>query len=170
MVLKGDGPEASRLYFSKSEGMSYLGHIRFLGNGAMGPDLPLVENGESGSFEVSVEDASSLQVGQDILIGWVITDAFVAAHDMTGTWQAFNGTWQPFFQREVVGIDTDVTPHRVQVDVPLRYASLMSDSASIRVQDGLLSECGVEGLGLSNAVAWSAAWAKIRSMCFPWSL
>ena len=37
----------------------------------------------------------------------------VAEHGMTGTWQAFNGTWQPFFRRTVVAIDRDVTPHAV---------------------------------------------------------
>lgn len=160
VVLKGASSTDSRLFFSQSTGMAHLGHIRFLGNGAMGPDLPLAVDGESGSFEVFVEDATSLEVGQDIAIGWVITDAFIAAHDMTGTWEAFNGTWQPFFQREVVSIDTETTPHRVQVDVPLRYLSRVSDSASIRTQNGLLSGCGVEDLGLSNAVAWSAAWAQ----------
>ena len=160
VVLKGVSPEASRLYFSQSNGMAYLGHIRFLGSPAMGADLPLAQDGESGSFEVFVEDASSLEVGQDIVIGWVITEAFVAAHDMTGTWEAFNGTWQPFFQREVVSIDMETTPHRVEVDVPLRYLSKVSDSASIRTQNGLLGDCGVEDLGLSNAVAWSAAWAQ----------
>ena len=158
IVLRGVSPEVSRLFFSKSEGMSYTSHIRFAGSNAL-EDWPLELDGESGSTEVFLADASGLEEGQDIAIGWVITDAFVAEHDMTGTWGAFNGTWQPFFLREIVAIDLESTPHRVEVDVPLRYRSRVSNLASIRLQSGLLSECGVENLGVSNAISWSAAWA-----------
>ena len=40
---------------------------------------------------------------------FVITDAFIAEHQMTGTWQAFNGTWQPFFWRKVTALGSDGT-------------------------------------------------------------
>jgi hypothetical protein len=162
VVLRGESSAESRLYFTKSEGMGYQGHIRFVGNLSSDLEIPLAEDGESRSFQVHVEDASALSIGEDIAIGWVITPGFVAAHGMEGTWQAFNDTWQPFFWREVVGVDTSGNPHVVTVDVPLRYPARVSDMASIRRYTGYLEECGVESLGFANAVEWSAAWAQMQ--------
>jgi len=105
-------------------------------------------------------DAGDLMPGEDISIGWIITDDFVEDHGMTGTWQAFNGRWQPFYWRTIVSIDRSVTPHRITIDVPLRSAALLRDSPTIRRHPGLLSEVGIEALGVSNAVDWEAAWAE----------
>jgi hypothetical protein len=81
---------------------------------------------------------------------------------MTGTWTAFNGTWRPFFRRQVVAVDTATSPHVVTLDVPLRYPALRRDQASLRRESGYLREVGVENLGVSNAVAWDDAWASTR--------
>ena len=57
-----------------------------------------------------------------------------------------------------MAVDTQQTPHRVTLDIPLRYHALTRDQASIRKQTGYLEECGVEDLSLGNAVAWGDAW------------
>ena len=159
VVLRGEGPETSRLYFTSSVDMAYLGHVTFAGALTHDLELPLVTDAGPRDFTVEVEDAGDLAVGDDVAIGWVITPEFVEEHVMTGSWQAFNDTWQPFFRREVVNIDRTASPHRVTLDVPLRYPAKIRDGASLRREHGYLSECGFESLGVANAVAWDDAWA-----------
>ncbi len=158
VVLRGDGAESSRLRFTQSEGLGYSSHIRFHGDQSTDLETALAADAQSRSTHISVVDADGLAPGDDIAVGWVITDEFREEHGMLATWQAFNDTWQPFFRRQVVAVDTAVTPHLVTVDVPLRYTAKTRDAATIRREPGWLSEVGVEGLGLANAVDWDAAW------------
>lgn len=160
VVLRGAGPDSSRLYFTRSEGMSYGSHIRFAGSDASDLEVPLASDGQSRSATVEVTDAGDLQVGDSVVVGFVISEAFVAEHGMQNVWTAFNNSWQPWFWRRVVAIERDSSPQRITLDVPLRYRSKIRDAASIRRVPGLISECGVEQLGLANAVSWSEAWAQ----------
>jgi hypothetical protein len=159
-VLRGEGPDLSRLYFTRSADMSYRSHITFRAALAGDLEIPLAADGEAKLFAFEVADAGDLAVGDDVAIGWVITPEFIDEHGMTGTWQAFNDTWQPFFRRDVVEIDRSASPQRVVVDVPTRYPPRVRDRASVRRERGALRECGVESLGLSNAVEWAAAWEQ----------
>ena len=161
IVLRGAGETETRVYFTKVTGMAGQSHIGIAGSVTQGPDLPLAVDGVNRSFVVYLNDASSLQPGDDISIGWVITNAFVAEHGMTGTWQAFNGTWQPVFRRKVVAVNTAVSPHEVRLDVPSRYPAKVRDSASVRKETGYLQECGIERLSIANAVDFDAAWTQI---------
>ncbi|MBI3736632.1 hypothetical protein HY256_09000, partial [Candidatus Sumerlaeota bacterium] len=112
--------------------------------------------------------------GQEIAIGWVITDAFIADHGMTGTWVSFNGQWKPFFRRKIKWLDTSVTPNKVYVDVPLRYPALVRDSASIRPLTlspsvhGYLKECGLEDLAVTNAstASCAATYDQVQAITF----
>jgi hypothetical protein len=162
VVLRGEGAFASRIRFTRHEAMTGKSHLTFRGQPTVGAEHVLAADGAAGADEVLVADVSGLAVGDDVLVGWTITDAFVAEHGMTGTWQAFNGTWQTFFRRAVVAVDTASTPPRVTLDVPLRYAAKVRDGASLRVATGALEEVGVFDLGLANAVGWDEAWANER--------
>ncbi|RME52339.1 MAG: hypothetical protein D6795_06825, partial [Deltaproteobacteria bacterium] len=162
IVLRGEGPQASRLSFTRFAGMTGKSHITFQGDVEEGADILLVEDGIDRATFVEVADATSLAVGDDIAVGWVITDDFVEEHGMSLSWQAFNGTWRPFFRRRVVGLDLASTPHRVFLDVPLRYPAKTRDFASIRKETGYLSEVGIESLGVANAVGWEDAWSELR--------
>jgi PKD repeat protein len=159
-VLRGEGPENTRVYFTASSGISYNAHITFAGTVAREADIPLAQDGENRSFVVKVGDASALNVGDEVAVDWTITDAFVAEHGMTGTWLTFNGLWKPFFRREIVAIDRNVTPQEVTLDVPLRYPAKLRDGASLRRESGYLSECVVQDLALSNAVDTDTAWQQ----------
>lgn len=159
-VLRGEGPTASRIFFTRSAGMTSKGHITFRGNVQQESDILLAVDGVSRSHTVHVPDAGTLTIGDEIAVGWVITDAFVEEHGMTGTWQAFNGQWRTFFRRTIVDIDRAVTPHAITLDVPLRYPAKLRDAASIRRETGYLSECGIESLGVATAVDWDAAWEE----------
>src|SRR5690606_15344702 len=66
----------------------------------------------------------------------------------------------PFFRSKVVAVDTSVTPHRVELDVPLRYTAKVRDGASVQKESGYLREVGIQSLGVSNAVTWTQAWAE----------
>ena len=165
VVIRGEDPDpdtGTRVYFTQVTGMAGKAHITFRGGLSEGPDLLLAEDVENQSFTVALDDASSLNVGDDINVGWVITDDFIAEHAMTGTWVSFNGQWKPFFRRQVIAIDDTITPHVVSLDVPLRYPAKMRDSASVRVETGHMVECGLEDLAIANAVDWYDAWGEER--------
>jgi hypothetical protein len=162
VVLAGDGPEISRMVFSQSDGMSYQSHIRLGGADSWGGEVALVADGLSRASTVEVADASTFEIGDDVALGWVISELFVAEHGMTGVWQAFNGDWHPFFFRRVSAVNTEANPHTLTFDVPLRYPARVSNQASVRHREGVVREVGVQGLGLSNAVSWSAAWAQTQ--------
>ncbi len=160
LVVRGDGPAATRLWFTSYAGLSHGAHLSL--GGALGSDLELPLASDAAAFETTVEvaDAGGLAVGDDVALGWTITPDFVADHGMTGTWKAFNGTWQPFFRRAVVAIDATQTPHQLVLDVPLRYRALIRDGASLRRETGWRREVGVESIGVSNAVGWQEAWSE----------
>ena len=160
VVLRGEGPAASRLWFTASEGRSHRSHVTFAGDLRHDLELPLVEDASARTTEVLVADAADLAVGDDVTLGHVITEAFVEEHGMTGTWRAFNDTWQPFAWRTVVAVCEDTMPHRVTLDVPLRYPLEMRDAASLRRMQGMLAEVGFEGLGVADAVDWEQAWSE----------
>lgn len=158
-VLRGAGATQSALHFSQHQGMSNKAHLTFAGKVQYGAELALAQDASTRSTSVVLTDLGALKVGDAVALGWVITPDFVTEHQMVGVWNpAFIGVWKPIFRRQVVAIDA--AQKRVTLDVPLRYPAKLRDQASLRVESGYLSDCGVEQLGLSNAVAWADAWAQ----------
>lgn len=160
IILRGEGTTATFVYFTSVPSSAGTGHITFRGIVTRSNEALLAEDGQSRFFEVRVEDASGFAVGDNVAVGWVITDEFIAEHGMTGTWVSFNGQWKPFFRREIVAIDLVSMPNVITLDVPLRYPAKMRDGASLRREEGYLKECGVEAIALSNAVEKTAAWSQ----------
>jgi hypothetical protein len=142
--------------------MTNRSHLTLRGTPRRGAEHALARDGVPFATTVYVADATGLKAGDDVDLGFVISDAFVAEHGMTGVWRPFVGSWQPFFRRAVVAVDTRAVPHRVTLDVPLRYPTKLRDGASLRVVSGLLAQVGVEDLGLSNAAAGKDAWKNNR--------
>lgn len=165
VVLRGDGPESTQVYFTKYLAMEGRSHVLFTGGLTQGAEFSLAEDGVNGTTRVSVMNATGLSVGDEVSLGWIITDDFVAEHAMTGTWYVFNGQWRPVFRREITAIDTSVSPNVVTLDVPLRYPAKLRDGASLRRETGYLSECGLEDLALANAVTYADAWLNEREHC-----
>jgi hypothetical protein len=163
IVLRGDGPSSTRLFFTRHSNMSDQAHIKFRGQLQETGETLLADNGESTSHTVTVDDASDFSMGDEVHIGWIITDEFIAEHNMTGTWQVANGQWRNFFRREITDVDTVSSPHTITLDVPLRYAAKTRDSASIRHADGYVESCGIESMALSNAVNYDSAWTNNRA-------
>ena len=162
IVLRGEGPDKSRVYFTSFAGMAYKGHIVFKGALHFGPDIALTEDGKNRASNVQCAAGSLPAIGDDVSLGWTITDEFIAEHGMTDTWRAFNGTWQRFFRRNVVALGQGNSSVPVILDVPLRYSAKLRDGASLRVETGYIEECGIEDIGVANAVAWDDAWSQFQ--------
>ena len=163
IVLRGEDYQSTKLFFTRFSGFAYQSHILFQGNLQQSHEELLVANAAAYQNEVYVHDASQFAVGDDVVLGWNITDEFIDEHQMTGTWDhstnAFKYTWQPFFRRQVMAVDTQSNPNKITVDVPLRYLALVRDAASIKKETGYLEEVGVEKLSLGNAIDWDDAWS-----------
>jgi len=160
VVVRGAGPQASRVYFTRAQGLSYAAHLTLRGKLVAAPPLALVTDGAAGAKVVEVADASSLSPGDDVSLGWTISPEFIAEHAMTDVWTAFIGKWKPIFRRRVLWIDRATTPQRVTLDVPLRYPAKRRDQAALQRETGYLTGCAVEQLALANAVGWAAAWGQ----------
>ncbi len=159
IVLRGDGPSKSRIRFTSHKDMAHKAHITIGSAPKATSEHLLAVDATSLATVVEVGDAGELAPGDDVDLGWVISEEFIAEHGMKGTWKAFNGTWQPFFRRDVVAVDKSVTPHLVTLDVPLRYPAKVRDKASLKRTTGWLREVGVQSVGLANAVSWTDAWS-----------
>lgn len=160
IVLRGEGAEKTRLWMTSSEGMSYTSHVTFQGALVYGDDLLLRVDGAARGESVEIEGASGLEPGDDVVLGWTISDEFIDEHGMNGVWGAFNGDWQPFLWRTVVAVETLPGGELIHLDVPLRYPAKVRDGASLRSVSGALREVGVEDLGVADAVSWELAWEQ----------
>lgn len=151
IVIRGAGAGKTRLFFHDETSPKGTNIIM---NGESSSDLGamLVRDADRFSRDLYVEDASGWSVGDDIDVGWVISDAFIAEHGMTGVWKAHNGKWLSFFRPNIVAIDTGVTPNRITVDVPLRYPVKLRDQASVKRRTAYIEECGIEDLSIANAI------------------
>ena len=156
VIIRGGGPSRSRLWFTRSSGMTGRSHITFRGSVTTVTESMLREDADARQFSLHVENPADFAVGDDVTIGWNISDAFVAEHQMVGVWTAFNGTWQPFFRRTVTQVADDV----IRVDVPIRYPTLTRDDAAVRRVTGYVTQVGVEDLGVADATTWDAAWSE----------
>ena len=153
IVLVGEGPEKSRLWFTKNTAMTDKSSLLFKGTVVQGTEVHLAEDGIQRSKKVVLEDSASLDVGQEVALGWVITDEFVEEHGMSDYWTVFNGQWVPFFRRQI----TTIAGNQISLDVPSRYSSKLRDLASLRIESGYISECGIQDIAVSNTIERSDA-------------
>ncbi len=159
VVIAGEGSTRTRVHFTQSEGTTSGSGMRFSGAAApVGEGWLLAEDGEARSHEVVVADPSGLEPGMAVALGWTITDDFRRDHGMASYWDFAAGSWRTFFRRTVVSVEGAV----VTLDVPLRYPAGVRDGASLRPDEGYLTEVGVVGLAVSTAVSTDAALAADR--------
>ena len=148
VVIAGEGPDKSQLWFSKETAMTDNASILFKGSVQQSPDYLLTQDALSRSHNVFVENATELSPDQDVALGWIISPEFVEEHGMAQYWEAFNDRWVPFFRRDITTITEDI----VSLDVPTRYNGKLRDQASLRIESGYLFECGIQDIGVSNAI------------------
>lgn len=160
VVLRGAGREDTQLCFTSFENMSNRAHLTLAGQVERGPDLFLAQDGKTRDKTVALKTLEGLAVGDEVSVGWVITQDFVKEHGMEGYWKPFYDQWKPVFRRTVIAIDAASSPASVTLDIPLRYDAKVRDQASLRKERGYLKECGIEELSVSNAVIWEDAWKQ----------
>jgi hypothetical protein len=154
--LRGAGVDTTRVQFT-STGLAYDAHIRIGAVPLYEDDVALAADADARDTSVRITDATGFAVGSDIVIGHVISEAFVAAHGMTNVWGPFNNSWQVFARRRVTAVDTTTTPHTVHIDVPLRAPALLRDGASVRRPSSMLSNVGVANMSIHNVVGEAEA-------------
>ena len=162
-VLTGDGLDASFLSFTRHEGMSDVNHLQFQGGLSAGPPVLLAADVGVGETTIPVVDASGFSVGDEVGVGMVISDDFIADHLMEGFWTFSAGERRTIFQRTVIAVDLEASPPTVTIDVPIRYPMLTRDFADLRTESGAIEECGIESLSISTAVDWESAWSNDRN-------
>jgi hypothetical protein len=163
VVLRGAADGSSRLRFTRTDGMNFAAHLTVGAAPRLGSHLPLTEEALARGNEVTIAPTDGLSLGDSVVIGQTITDGYIADHGMTGTWIAFNGSWQPFAWRRITALRESVDAAGapalvVTLDVPLREPFLLRDLPSLRTVTGQIRECGIEQLSLSNAALWEQAW------------
>lgn len=152
VVIAGQSRDGTKLTFTDSN-LNGNANITFAG-GTPGnaPAAPLTIDGVARSFTIAVADASGFAIGDDVVIDQVITQAFIDEHAMDGLWDTGGnsalGDRKIFYRRQIVGIANGV----ITLDVPLRYPLKLRDTPTVRLDLGLLRECGLEHLSLNNAV------------------
>lgn len=167
IVLAGAGPAETRLVFPTAAGRAFDAHIRFLGAPMASRSAALAADAGAGMDRVAVAAGHGIVPGDEVQVGWSISEDFRADHGMQGHWGFSAGAWRPFFRRTVLAVLPGAGGDAVdelQLDVPLRYPALLRDGARVDVVEGLLSEVGLVGVGVSDATArWEDAWAESQA-------
>jgi len=158
LVIRGVGAEQTFLQFTRTDGMDYGGHIEFAAVLDTTAEVLLAADAPRDTADILVADTTGFSPGDDVLVGWTLSEAFIADYGMEEPWAPRAGEWKPFFRRTVVSVDEG----RLVLDVPLRHDALTRDGASVRKVEGYLAEVGLEALSLSNAVDPDAAWAQTQ--------
>lgn len=163
VVLRGSGA-GTVLVFTKSSGLEFGQDVTIGAAPVFGVEAPILRDTPSRATQVALGslDGGALRVGDDVVLGHVITPEFIAAHGMTGTWRAFNDTWQPIAWRTITAIDGS----SVTLDVPLRSPLLLRDRPSLRRVTHTVHHVGIESLAFTNAVAPAAALAMNQVSVF----
>ena len=162
VLVRGQSRDGTKLYFAASISGSDAAGLTFTGGSEnTSGDVLLAADGVERSHTVAVADASEFSVGDDVELGFVITQDFINGLGMHGLWDSTDNSAlnlrKVFFRREITAIDTTSTPNIITFDVPLRYPMLMRDAAAIHHDTRALSECGVEHLSVNNAIDVSVA-------------
>jgi len=156
VVIRGEGSDRTFVRFTDITGLDYGANLGFRGSLESGVELLLAADAASPDTRLQLVGTEGLAPGDEVLVGWTITEDFVDEHGMTGIWTEFNGEWRPFFRRTLTAVDASTGT--VEVDVPVRYPTRTRDGASVRRVEGYLTEVGLEDLALGNAQDTAVAW------------
>jgi hypothetical protein len=163
VVLRGAGATATKLRFTNATTGNGQHSIKFAPTSytkAGRPSAPsdtwdLVQDYKEFDDQIKVKDASGLSEGDEVHIGWKITEAFTKEHHpgtkpwwgmQSGTSHVATNEWRGFFRRTIKTKVGNV----LTLDVPLRYKVKLRDTPSLKRVTGYLQECGLESLGISN--------------------
>lgn len=97
---------------------------------------------------IPVSNATAFAPGDFVLMQWTFTDAWIAEHNQQRWWSANARPADARYYREVLAANP--TEGWIEIDVPTRYAMWVRDNARVSIQNGFISEVGVEDLSIGN--------------------
>ena len=165
-VLVGAGSADSKLWFTATDVGFGHSHLRFQGSPTGSLPAALSADVAPEDRTVTVSSTEGYAAGDAVRIGIDITEDFRADHGMEDYWTFSLGQWRPFFRRTLTAVDP--ATGTLTLDVSLPYALQTRDGARVEKVDGLLTEVGMVGIGVSAAADWEAAWAldQVHAVAF----
>lgn len=100
------------------------------------------------TVHIPVQDASSFQPGDWVIINNKYTAGFIEEHQMTGWWNIYEGNDGITFYRKVVAVDA--AANTITIDIPTRYPLKIRDFSNVRQMTPPVTEVGVEHLSIGN--------------------
>jgi hypothetical protein len=120
VVLRGAGRDASgnqksKIFFTRAAESGI--HIGGSLNDVSNSNWDITVEADVFDTSVTVQDATGISVGDDILISWDITADFKAEHNSSNYWYHVSvGEQRDFFRRTV----TAISGNKISFKVPLR--------------------------------------------------
>ncbi|TLS52853.1 hypothetical protein FE782_09000 [Paenibacillus antri] len=174
VVLRGAGVGETRLLNTTSAGMRFKDVIQVAPES--GPHWAVTDRNQRNnaiywetkrlltqdvpemSTVIHVDDVSGYQVGDDIFIGFELTDAWIAEHGLTGVWDSANMTTYGvadetggMFSRTITAIDP--ANDTIAIDIPTRYWLKSRDKAMVwKHQLPFIREVGIEDISMGSAI------------------
>ncbi|MEK8132213.1 S-layer homology domain-containing protein [Paenibacillus filicis] len=149
IVLKGAGMNKTFLY-NATENMKSKDIIR-VGDGdwrKTGTSTKLSKSVTEPTVLLPVEDASSFDVNDYVLITFDTTPDFLSELGMQNKWASRLGKVEQLFYRQIVGVDK--VNRTITLDIPTRYALKQRDNITITKTDKPVSEVGLEDFSIAN--------------------
>ncbi len=98
---------------------------------------------------IPVANTSLFKVGDWVIVRQKMSEAWIAEHKETGWTGYANQFTGMVYCRQILSID--LTRKTLEIDVPIRYALLMRDTAKVYLAPPMLEEVGIEQLSMGNA-------------------
>src|SRR2546422_2034132 len=105
---------------------------------------PIATNLPFPTKDIPVQNVAAFQLNDPIIIQGKRTAAFLAEHDMAGTWNSSEPGYM--FRRTIVGIDP--VANSLRIDVPTRYRIKLSDLPEVVKVPSGISEVGLENFSI----------------------
>ncbi|MBN1599317.1 MAG: T9SS type A sorting domain-containing protein [Bacteroidales bacterium] len=161
IILRGDGPD--KTFIRNDETVmrnKNVIQIKAEGNNnwyspAESP-VPLYYDAYEKDTVIYLDETSSFEIGDVVVLTTDFTDEFIAEHLMTGKW---NGTLPGVaFCRTITDIDNSAAT--ITIDVPLRYYLKTRDNARVYKIGRQLREVGLENFSVGNNQNTNSGWGE----------
>ncbi len=161
VVLLGESSENTKLYFNINGNLTDKHNISFEPSNYQSIFVSnLTRDALVFDKSINLDSLNGLEKGDDIIIGAKISTDFQLDHSMQSYWTIPKDKWRPFFRRNVLSANPG--SKSVEFKVPVRYDLKIRDEASVYKETGLIQNCGVSNLSLSNASTLANAEASNR--------
>lgn len=113
-----------------------------------GPEVAITADLPGPTRRIPVANAAAFSPGDFVRMFWTFTPAWIAEHQQQSFWNANARPDDARYFREVLA--TNPAEGWIEVDIPTRYAMFVRDDARVALQQGFISEIGIEDLSIGN--------------------